>query len=233
MFSVAFWQLVLAGGGGAVVVLLSLKFLGQRFIDASLAKGMENLRHRNIQEIEEKKFDFQRTFDRRTRVIQIELEVIPKIWALLLEATNRTKAAQARFRMTGDLESLSAAELAEWLAETEIPNTNKAYIVRAAAKDRNRLYSRADDLRLCFEARLASLEARNFLAVNAVLMPSALYEEFLAFSKMIDDATFDADLEAVHGHIPKEERRSDQFCKNSDETIAALGDKVRTLLTDG
>jgi hypothetical protein len=233
MMSAAIWQLVLASGGGAIFVLALLKFFGQKLIDASIERGMENLRHKNIQEIEGMKFDFQRTFDRRTRVLQIELEIIPKIWSLLLDATNKTKAAQARFRMGADLERLSEAELVEWLAETKISKINQAHIKKAAPKDRNQLYSRADDIRLCFEARLAALEARNFLAVNAVLMPSALYEDFLAFSKIIDDAAFDAEWEAVHGRIPKEERLSDQFWKNSDETIASLGDKVRTLLTDG
>jgi hypothetical protein len=225
-------ELLLASGGGAVLVLAALKFFGQRLVDASIARGMESLRHRNIREIEEMKFDFQKSFDRRTRIIQIELEIVPKIWSLLLEATNKTKAAQARFRMGADLERLSDDDLISWLSERQISKVHQAEIVKAQPKDRNSLYSRADDIRLCFEARMAALEARNFLAVNAILMPDQLYEQMIEFSKMIDDAAFDAEFEAVHGRIPKEDRRSDNFWKNSAEIISALRNDVRRLLTE-
>jgi hypothetical protein len=233
MLTAKLWEIVLAGGGGALLVLAILKFFGQRFVDASITRGMETLRHRNIREIEEMKFDFQRSFDRQTRIVQIEIEIIPKIWSLLLDAVNKTKAAQARFRMVSDLSGLSKEELIEWLTEKRVSKVNQTVIINAQATDRTQLFSRADDIRLCFEARTAALEARNFLAINAVLVPSQLYEEFLAFSKTIDDATFDAEFEVLHGRISKENRQSDNFWKNSDETIASLSVKVRTLLTRG
>lgn len=210
-----------------------LKFLGQKWIDSAIARGMESLRHQNIREIEEMKFDFQRNFDRRTRIIQVELEIVPKIWSLLLEATNKTKAAQARFRMGIDLGRLSEEDLISWLSETKISKGHQAEIVKAEPKDRFTLYSGADDIRLCFEARMAATEARNFLAVNAILMPSQLYEQMFAFSKMIDDAAFEAEFEAVDGRIPKEDRLSDNFWKNSNEIISALRSDVRRLLTEG
>jgi hypothetical protein len=233
VITAAFWHLLLAGGGGAVVVLATLKFFGQRFVDASIARGMESQRHRNIREIEEMKFAFQRNFDRRTRIVQTELEIIPQIWALFLQATNKTKAAQARFRIVTDLAWMSKEDLIEWLSGTVLSKAQQTEIVKAQPSDRNQLYSRADDIRLCHEARTAAFEARNFLAVNAVLIPTQLYQEFFEFSKMIDDAAFDAEFEAVHGRIPKEDRRSDNFWKNSDETIVSLSLKVRNLLTDG
>jgi hypothetical protein len=233
VFSAKLWELILASGGGALFVLAVLKFFGQRLVDASIARGMESLRHRNIREIEEMKFEFHRSFDRQTRVIQIELEIIPKTWSLLLEAVNKTKAAQARFRMVTDLSELSQEELIDWLMEGRISKANQALIIKAKPSERNQLYSRADDIRLCFEARTAALEVRNFLAVNSVVMPAGLYEELVGLSKMIDDAAFDAEIEAVHGGIPKEDRRSDNFWKESDEAIQSLSAKVRTLLTKG
>jgi hypothetical protein len=229
----AFWQLLAAGGGGALLALGLLKFFGQKWLDTSITRGLESQRHSNVRELEELKFDFQRNFDRRSRIIQIELEVIPKIWSLLLDATNKTKSAQARFRMYSDLERLSEAELVEWLKAAKVPNGHQAEIIKAEPKDRNQLYSRADDIRLCFEARMAASEARNFLAINAILIPTTLHEEFLEFSKLIDDAAFDAEHEAVHGRIPATERRSDNFWENSDQTTKQLRIKVRNLLGEG
>jgi hypothetical protein len=233
MLTSSLWQLVIASGGGALFVLGILKFFGQKWIDSSIARGMESLRHKNIREIEEMKFEFQKNFDRRTRIIQFELEIIPKIWSLLLDATNKTKAAQARFRMHTDLTRLSEMELVDWLTESNVLKGHHAEIIKAQPADRNRLYSRSDDIRLCFEARKAASEARNLLAINAILIPSNLYEDFLAFSKMIDDAALDAETEAVHGRIPKEERRSDNFWTESDETTKTLSNKVRNLLAEG
>lgn len=191
---------------------------------------MESLRHRNIREIEEMKFEFQRTFDRRTRIIQIELEILPKIWSLLLVATNRTKSAQARFRMSSDLTSMTKEDLAEWLDAAKISKINQNIILQACPEERNQLYSKADDIRLCHEARLAAMEARNFLTENAILLPSDIFSELIAFSKLIDDAAFEAEMDALHGRLSKEDRKSDNFWKDSSEAIDNLGQKVRSLI---
>lgn len=135
-------QLVVAGGGGAVIAFGLFRFLGKGWIENQLAKDLEAA-----------KAEIALLSARRLKLHDREYEVFPAVWGNLKKAERLLGAAVASMRSVPDLDRLDDAGFEEWLAGASLTESEKKYL-RSEPKKNDALIHLMEwqDLRLAQEA---------------------------------------------------------------------------------
>lgn len=109
-----FGQVVIAGGGGAVVAFLLFKYLGKGWIESQLAKDLELA-----------KAEIGLLSARKLKLHDREYVVFPKIWSKLNKAYASLGRAVIGFREVPNLDKYSKDEIASWLKGSDLSEAEK------------------------------------------------------------------------------------------------------------
>jgi len=184
--SQALGAVVAVGGGAAVIAYGLFRFLGQSWLTQHFNKQLEHIKHEHEKEIENFRRDANSLFSRISKVHEKEFEVLPRAWELLLRAYGSAHRVVSPFRQDPDLDSLTEAELIEFMNLALLPTSAKEQVY--SAKDKTNTYRKVMRPVEQSQARAALTELNNYLAVNSIFMTRELQDEFRAMREALSEA---------------------------------------------
>lgn len=163
MFS-AIGQIVLAGGGGALIAYGVFQFLGKSWIQNQLAKDLELA-----------KSEISLLAARRMKLHDREYIVFPEIWSKLHKSSASLERAVSPFKEFADLNRMPPPEFTKWLERAELSAVHRDYL--STEKDKNRAYSRILDWRALAEANSDFLDFQIYFQSNRIFLSPDLKEK--------------------------------------------------------
>lgn len=132
-----FYQILVGALGSAVmtaILLPLLKWSISTWMDDRLKRQLQELVHTHDQELERLKSELTRQFDRAAKLHQREFEVLPKTWAKVARAFRAVHGFTSPVQQYPDIDSMSEAQLSEFLASTALREWEKAKINSATRR---------------------------------------------------------------------------------------------------
>jgi hypothetical protein len=171
-----FGQIVAYSGIAALAAFGLFRFFGQKWIEDKFAQRLQEYRHEQAKELEDVRFRINSQFNRLTKLHEKEFDILPNVWGKLHDAYQATARCIIGFRQYPNLDQLSAEELEEFLAATQLPETAKARI--RGSSEKWRLYAdilswiELDDAHKSFDA------FHSYLVANRIFLHSDLKTKF-------------------------------------------------------
>ena len=150
-------QVVLAGGGGALVAFLLFKFLGKSWLQHELAKDLETA-----------KSEIALVLSRRMKLHDQEYIVFPEIWAKLGKAYASLGNAVVSFRSIPNFKIYSHEEFSEWLVRNDFTEDEQRFLV--AATDKSAAYCKILDFRDLSKAHTDFVDFSNYFKANRIFL---------------------------------------------------------------
>lgn len=153
MFSGFFGQVIVAGGGGALVAFVLFRFLGESWI-----------KHRLATDLEAAKSEISLLAARRLKLHDEEYVVFPEVWAKLNTAVTALGSAVGLFRELPDLDRMDDQEFQKWLERSSLNQEENEYISNHRSKNDayirvldinnlNRAFNEAHEFRVLFREK--------------------------------------------------------------------------------
>jgi hypothetical protein len=168
-------QVVVAGGGGAVIALALFKYLGQNWIKHQLAKDLERA-----------KAEISLLSSRRMKLHDKEYEVFPELWARLNEGVNSLGEAVNPITRSPDFRRMPELELQEWVKGSDLSDKEKSYFL--GAEDKINAYTRIQKFRSLKEAADNLQRFSVCLQNNRIFLSPDIKEKFNAIGDLTRNA---------------------------------------------
>ncbi len=171
----------LAGVGITIAAMVGFAYwlfrlFAEKWLDAKFNKRLEDHRHAQQIELENLRHEIQKLLDRATTLQKFEFEVLPQAWAKLDDVFLRTLALSATFRRTFNLDEMAHDQLEEFLAASDLLESQKARV--REAEDKSSEYLRYRTLHELHEAREAYRDFHTFVIRNAIFIRPPLKGKF-------------------------------------------------------
>lgn len=223
-------SLIAAGGGGAMIVVGTFRWLGSKWIEARFATQLEVSRQQHATAIERLKFQIAGLLDRTQKLNQREFEILPDIWKKLDDAYVATAYLLSRWRTHPDLSRMSEPQFEEWLGLQEIANFQKQELRLAEPRDRVNLYSGFVKWIEVHKADVAVKEFLNTLSRGSIYLHPETFERIDEFGKRLAMAfhhhKVDLEIPRQPGD-PVRNSAADSFRENGETWFKNLGDYLR------
>lgn len=204
----------------------TFKLLGKKWIDARFAERLEKFKHDQSQEIERLRYRINALMDRTAKLHQHEFDVLPGVWQKLTIAFSTTTGFTSRLTKYPDLDGMGEAQLAEFLASSELLSWQRDELRQG--HERNRRYQE-----MIFWHRLqrvAELHAdfHNYFISNGIFIQPELKEQIRTLSNMMYDAFREHQLDAENP-IPGEGRfaKSDCLRREGDGKLQSIEREIQ------
>lgn len=177
-----FGTVALYGGGSAAVAYGIFTYLGKGWIDARFAERLEAFKHEQNKEIQRLKIEVESVLSGALKMQEREFTVLPEAWAKLDDAYGATKWVASPMQSYADVSRMSDVEMEEFLANTELAESEKQRI--RDATDRHGEFSRSEVyVKLIFWHRLgmanrAITMLNQYVASNGLFLPPDLKKLF-------------------------------------------------------
>jgi hypothetical protein len=191
-------QEVLAWIGGVAVSASALvgvaywifQRFGEAWLESRFAKQLEDLRHQQNQELEHLKFEISKVLDRSTKLHEKEFEVLPQAWHCLVDAYYQALGHTSSAKQLPAVDRMSPDELEEFLAGSQLTETQKQELRTSIEKDRTyyKLIYWHDKAHAEEVARTLS----RYLAKHGIFLSNK--EKFAAIETLIWDALLEYQL---------------------------------------
>lgn len=167
----------------------AFKWFGQRWIENKFSRAIEHYRAEQAQELEKLKHRINSAFDRLTRQHDREFEVLPDLWAKLVDARMWASEYVSSFQRTANIDLLTDEALEEFLRDKPFMDWQKREIMEAGDRQKkfdetNNRYRHHDVVKKLAEFDLA-------FAKNGIFLPPDLEELMRKLSEMIAAAVLE------------------------------------------
>lgn len=125
-----FGEVVLYGGGSATVAYFLFRHLGQRWIEAKFAERLEAFKHEQAKELQRLKVEVESLLSGALKIQDREFTVLPEAWHKLNEAYSLTAWVVSPIQQYPDVSRMADDELEEFLATSELLETQRARVAR-------------------------------------------------------------------------------------------------------
>lgn len=185
-------QIVFVGGGAAGVAYLIFKQLGKSWIDNKFSERLAQFKHEQALEIQRLRIEIDSTLNGVLKIQEKEFETLPEAWQKLDEANNQVAALVSPFQQYPDLKRMTPEQLEEFLAKTELSETQKDDI--RESKDKIGTYEKAIFWHKLYQVRMATSELETYVVRYGIFFPPSLKEKFDLIIEKLNLAVGDKQL---------------------------------------
>lgn len=139
--------ILISGGLFTAFGFWLFKLFGERWMESRFARSLEALRHEQTKELERFRFQAASMLDRAGKVHQREYDVLPEVWAALVEANGHVQSAVSAFRQYPNVMFATDDQLDEILVANEITGSQAEEIKSLDRNDRQKALGRILDRR--------------------------------------------------------------------------------------
>jgi hypothetical protein len=181
------------------------KFLGEKWISQKFAERLEAYKAEQTRELERLRHKINGVFDRTKK----EFEVLPDIWAKLVDAREWAGSYMAAFKQYADIGRMNDADLDEFLATTRFSEGQKREIKNASNKqtayvktlERHRHADTMDKLR----------EANVSLSKHGIFVLPKVREDMKKMIEFIHSAIIEHQINDDHDVRPRMREGADKL----------------------
>jgi hypothetical protein len=208
------------------------KTFGEKWLDRKFATQLEAYKSEQVRELERLRHKISGVFDRTKRLHDREYEVLPEVWAKLVDAKSWAGGYLAAFQQYADIGRMSDADLDEFLASTRFLESQKREIKMASR--RQDLYIKTYETYRHYDVIEKLREASVTLSKNGIFVLPALREDMKKLIELIHFAVIEHQINRDHDVRPLmrdaikklEEEGEPLFKKIEDSVAARLWDSV-------
>lgn len=178
-------EMVVAGGGGAVVALLLFRWLGKTWIENKFAERLEQLKHDQNVVVARLRVEIESMLSGALKFQEREFEVLPGVWDKLDAAFTNVSWLVSPLQMSVDVRRMNDVQLEEQLASEEWSESQKQEVRDAQKSDRDKVYS---DIQFWYKlnrVKRAFGDFQKYKASNAIFFPLELKEKLEAIEKVL------------------------------------------------
>lgn len=169
------FQVLAAGGGGAVVAFGLFKFLGESWIENQLAKDLEIA-----------KSEIALLAARKMKLHDREYVVFPEIWSRLNKAVSSLGGAIISFREFPDFSRMESEEIESWLANSDFSEDEKLYFRKQP--DKSSAYGRILDWKSLLKAQRDFFEFHSYLQGNRIFLSPEIKDKLDQVDSLIHES---------------------------------------------
>ncbi len=209
-------DILIAGGGGAIIVYAVIK-----------AFGASILNHQFLKLIETHKLKLNLEFDRVVKLNQKEFEVLPLLWNKIILIRNSILYFSDIYkRLAFNLNILSEKGIFEFVNEIPAPQHLKDFILKS--NDKNAAYEKVMEIDGLESIRILYGEFDNLYKINKIFLSNILQEHVGRIHKYYFEA-INVLLNLPNGNEFKNVFRKD-FDSKSNEMVEIIGQLIKKRL---
>lgn len=176
-----FGELLVAGGGGALVAYGIFKWLGATWIESKFAKSLEAMRQAHAKELAELTVRWDASLQSRLKYQEREFTAVGESWRLLQEAFGLVQWGTSAFQQYADIERLSDRQLNEFLDGSEFADSQKAALRELSGRLRQDHYTELVNRQRISRVQGGITAFATYVNENFPFIPEGLFDEFEAF----------------------------------------------------
>jgi hypothetical protein len=209
-------QLIVVSGSAAAIVAGLFKWLGAKWIDDRLSRGLEELRLEHAKELAQTKIRWDADLQGRLKYQEREFAAVGEAWHLLQRASSAACLASSPFAFPFDVPYMDNEELRQFLnanfSAEQVRSILAADDQTAASKQTFALKIRADA-----EVRLSEMYA--YINSNFPFIPSEIFDQLTKASDVMQMMLNTLRLQVA---IPSQSSAVQRYAWNLPATSCAL-----------
>ncbi|MBI3611342.1 MAG: hypothetical protein HY204_11675 [Nitrospirae bacterium] len=186
------YDILLVGGGAAVIAYYIFVWLGKRWIEGWFAKRLEAYKHAQNQELENFKYKINALFDRITKIHEKEFEVLPTAWQKLQNALGHVASVTSPFQRCPDINRMTGEQLNEFLKSSVLLDSQKQELL--AAPDKFKYYTEAIFWHKLSAAQESVRDLHNYIVNNRIFLNVELSTRFNKADEVLYSALIDSEV---------------------------------------
>jgi DNA-directed RNA polymerase beta subunit len=194
----------------------AFQWFGQKWIENKFAKGLEEYKAGQAQELEKLKHKINSAFDRITRLHVREFEVLPDLWGKLVEAKLWAGAYTSVMQRYARVEYLDDDALREFLDGTGFAEWQKREIMQASNKQDQ--YTKTSNRYRHADVGGKLREFDLSFSKNGIFLKSELKEMMRKMLDIIHHAVVEHNMNEEHNILPRI-RSANEIFENEGETL--------------
>lgn len=184
-------QVLAYGLGTAGVLFLLFKKMVETWIEKVFARREREFEHDRAVEMQRLRVRIDTAIQGAIRLQEREFKLLPEAWEHVSEAFGLARWLCSPMQQMGSISALSDSELEEFLAKSELRESQKDKIRAADERYRDELWWEMDLWQRYTKVKAAVSEADKFVKVNGVFLPDALRKSANDLVEVIWEAMID------------------------------------------
>jgi len=172
-----FGQLILYGSGSVSIAYFFFIVIGRKWIENKFSEQLDKNKHEQAKELESLKFKINSLFNRVSKMQEKEFEVLPVAWSKLKDAHGPLMVCVLGFQEYSSLSRMTGDELEEFLASTDLLETQKQQL--RTSDDKDKLYSKILTMIQIHKARIAYSDFHSYIEKNRIFLRKEIKEKFM------------------------------------------------------
>lgn len=185
------------------------KFFGEKWLTQKFAERLEAYKAEQTRELERLRHRINGVFDRTKRLHDKEFEVLPDIWAKIVDARDWAGSYMALFKQYADVGSMSDSDLDEFLATTRFSEGQKRDIKNAS--NRQNAYVRYFERYRHADAMDKLREASVSLSKHGIFVVPEVREDMKKLIELIHSAVIEHQINDEHAVHPRMRESADKL----------------------
>ncbi len=171
-----FIEVVLAGGGGALVAYGLFSYLGKKWLENKFLQSLEKFKLQQALQMEQYRFEINSLFNRISKIHEKEFEVLPNAWFKLQESLGKVSKLISPYQEYPDLSNKDEEQTKEILDKIEFEESEKKEILNS--QDKNLKYREIYFWHYFSGVRDVVYEFHNYLLYNKIFLSKDLFDCF-------------------------------------------------------
>lgn len=206
------------------------KLLGEKWLNQKFAERLEAYKSEQARELERLRHRISGVFDRAKRLNDREYDVLPDVWAKLVDANSSSIAYLSRFRQYPDITRMSDTDLDEYLDTTKFSASQKKEI--KSSSDRLKAYQRVSEWHY-YAATVNDLRAANSaISKNGIFIVPTLRDDMKRLVELIHSAIVEQQINDEHEVHPRMKEGRDKWKSEGEPLFKKIEEAVAARLWD-
>lgn len=221
-----FWNLVAAGGGGALVAFLLFRKLGEAWLDSKFSERLEAFRHAKAAELERLRAEVDGSLRAKVRHQEREFLVLSECWDLMNVAFGSTQGFVSPMQSYQDVGKMSADMRREYVNKLDVLDSQKSEILSSA--DPTEEFIRVMTLIKNNAATNAVVSFSNHVYRNEIFMDEEIAEDFKAVIKSLRSAITNKELSSELKEFKMSAEAWQELENVTHPTVLSIASKLRS-----
>jgi hypothetical protein len=171
-------EVVIYGGGSAAVAFVLFQYLGKGWIDARFSERLEAFKHEQAKELQRLNVEVESLLSGALKIQDREFTILPEAWHKLNDAYSLTGWVVSPTQQYPAVSRMKEDQLEEFLASSELLQTQRARVRAADGRDRDNTYQDIIFWHRLNRAKKAVGELQTYTVSHGLFLPPPLKQQF-------------------------------------------------------
>lgn len=203
------WQIVLAGGGGALVAFVAIRAFGEKWLENLFASKLERTKQDSARELERLKSELQVLLGDKSRFREKQFDALVSLWSSLREADLFTRSVFVPLKTYPDFKSFDDEDIHEYLKEKGVSEKDITYLIKRGNREKE--LQKFVSKREIRDAKSKLFGFRDKLFECEIFISDAMYESLIDYFERLFRAIISREVDIDHGTYEHEQKARDKL----------------------